>query len=102
MKKCLSQNHWKDDPFILESQAKQVFYVQDPVEIDQYVVLTCPKGLRNNTSYEPEYADSSQVVDFQETKCVSEEHIDDVDVNIDMKVDYVHSDCEGIWLNIKK
>ena len=58
MNKFLSQNHWKDDPFILALQAKQVFYVQDLVETDWYVVLTCPpKGLRNNTSYEPEYAD---------------------------------------------
>lgn len=34
MKKCLCQNHWQDDPFILVSQAKQVFYIQDPVETD--------------------------------------------------------------------
>lgn len=103
MKKFLSQNHWQDDPFILASQAKQVFYVQDPVETDWYVVLTCPpKGLRNNASYEPEYADLSHVVDFQETKCVSEEDIADVDVNVDVNVDYVRSDCEGIWLNLKK
>lgn len=27
IKKWLSQNHWQDDPFILVSQAKQVFYV---------------------------------------------------------------------------
>ena len=32
----------EDDPFIIASQAKQVFYVKDPVENDWCVVLTCP------------------------------------------------------------
>ena len=31
MKRCLSKDRVQYDPFILESQAKQVFYVQDPV-----------------------------------------------------------------------
>jgi len=34
LKRCLSKDRVQDDPFILASQAKQVFYVQDPVEND--------------------------------------------------------------------
>lgn len=32
MKKFFNQNNWQDDPFILSSQAKEVFFVQDLVE----------------------------------------------------------------------
>ena len=34
LKRCLSKDRVKDDPFILASQEKHVFYVQDPVEND--------------------------------------------------------------------
>lgn len=30
LKRCLSKDRVQDDPFILESQVKQIFYVQDP------------------------------------------------------------------------
>jgi hypothetical protein len=69
LKRCLSKDRVQDDPFILASQAKQVFYIQYPVENYWYVVMTCPpKGLRNSNTYELEYADLSSVVDFEGTK----------------------------------
>ena len=39
----------KDDPFILASQAKQVFYIDDPLENGWSVVLsTEPRKMRKN------------------------------------------------------
>ena len=52
LKRCLSKDRVQYDPFILASQAKQVFYVQDTVENDCCVVFTCPlKGPRNCNRY---------------------------------------------------
>ena len=34
MKNLLGQKHWKDDPFILALQSKQVFRVQYPIDTD--------------------------------------------------------------------
>ena len=34
LKRFLNKDRVQDDPFILASQAKHVFYVQDPVEND--------------------------------------------------------------------
>ena len=78
IKMCLSNNKVQDDPFILASQAKQVLYVQDTLENDWYVVLTCPqKGLRNSNTYDLEYAYLSTIVDFQGRKCKDDEAIGD-------------------------
>ena len=76
LKRCLSKDRLQADPFILASQANQVFYVQDLVENDRYVVLACPpKGLRNSNTYDLDYAYLSTVVDFQGTKCKDDEAI---------------------------
>lgn len=78
LKRCLSKDRVQDDPFILESQENQVFYVQDPIENDWYVVLTFPrKGLRNSKKYDLEFVDLSIVVDFQGTKWKYDEDIGD-------------------------
>ncbi len=83
----------QDDPFIMASQAKQVFYVQDPLENDWYVVLACPPNrLRNSNTYELDYADLSSVADFEVTKCKDDEAVGDGDM------DYVQKDYEGTWL----
>lgn len=97
LKRCLRKDKVQDHPFILASQAKQVFYVQDPIENDWYVVLTCPpKGLRNSNTYELEYPYLSSVADFEGTKCKDDEAIGDGDM------DYVKKDCEGTWLLVDK
>lgn len=89
LKRCLSKDRLQDDPFILASQTKQVFYVQDPVENDWCVVLTCPlKGSRNFNRYDLEYAD------FEGTKCKEDEAVGDGGM------DYVRQDCEGTWLDV--
>ena len=70
MKRCLSKDRVQYDPFILASQEKQVFYVQDAEENDWCVVLTCPlRGPRICNRYELEYAD------FEGTKCKEDERI---------------------------
>ena len=69
LKRCLSKDRVQDDPFILASQVKHVFYVQDPLENDWCVVLTCPpKGPRNCNRYELEYAYLSSVAEFEGMK----------------------------------
>ena len=89
LKRCLSKDRVQDDPFILESQEKKVFYVQYPVENDWFVFLTCPpKGPRNYNGYELEYADLSSVADFEGMKCKEDEAIGDGGM------DFVHQDCE--------
>ena len=99
MKTLLTQNKLQDNPFLLAFQVKNLLYVHDPIETDRYVVLKSqPKGLRNYTTYEPEYVDMSRVSDFQETKCVDEENI----VYVNAYMYYVHSNCEEIWLNFNK
>jgi len=76
LKRFLSNNRVQDDPFILASQMKQVFYVQDIVENDCYVVITCPaKGLRNSNTYELEYVEISSVADSKWRKHKGDESI---------------------------
>ena len=95
LKICLSKDRVQDDLFILASQEKQVFYVQDPVENDWCVFFTFPlKGPRNCNRYELDYADLSSVVDFEGTKCKEDEAIGDGGM------DYVRQDCEGTWLDV--
>ena len=79
LKRCLSKDRVQDDPFILESQAKHIFYVEDRVENEWCVFLTCPlKGPRNSCNrYELEYADLSSVAYFEGTKCKVDEAIGD-------------------------
>ena len=74
LKRCLSKDRVQDDPFILASQVKQVFYIQNLVENDWCVVLTCPpKGPRNCNG----------------SKAIG-----------DGGMDYVPQDCEGTWLDV--
>ena len=75
----------------------KLFYVQDHVENDYYLVLTCPpKGLINSNTYELDYPYLSSVVYFEGTKCKDDEAIVDGDLN------YVSWDCEGTWLDVDK
>jgi hypothetical protein len=54
-----------------------------------YVSLTSPsKGLRNDNTYEVEYVDLSNIVDFERTKCKDDETI------VDGDNDYARPDCE--------
>ena len=95
IKRCLSKDKVQDDPFILSSQVKQVFYVQNLIENDWCVVLTCPpKGSRNFNRYELEYAYLSSVAYFERMKCKEDEVIGDGGM------DYFRQDCEGTLLDI--
>ena len=95
LKRCLSKDRVQYDPFILASQVKQVFYVQDAVENDWCVFLTCPpKGPRNCNRFDLEYEDLSSVAYFEGMKCKVDEAIGDVGM------DYVRQDCEGTWLDV--
>ena len=95
LKRCLSKDRVQDDPFILASKAKQVFYVQYLVENNGCVVLACPsKGPINCNRYELEYVDLSSIADFEGMKCKEDENIGDGGM------DYVQQYCEGAWLDV--
>ena len=90
----LSKDRVQDDPFILASQVKHVFYVRDLVENDWYAVLKFPpKGLRNSNTYELENADLLSIVEFDGTKCKNDEAIGYGDM------DYVQQASEGTCIN---
>ena len=77
-------------------------------------MFTCPpKGLKNNTTYQPKYVNLSIVVDFSKSKFLNGENKIVVEFSkskflngenkvVDFDVDYIHSYCQGIWLNINK
>ena len=95
LKRCLSKDRVQYYPFILASQEKHVFYVQDPIENEWCVVLTCrPNGPINCNRYELEYEDLSSVADFEGMKCKEDEAI------VDGGMDYVQQYCEGAWLDV--
>ncbi|XP_077249106.1 uncharacterized protein LOC143888537 [Tasmannia lanceolata] len=55
----------KDDPFVMASQVHQIFYVQDPTNIDWYVVKkTTPRDFFDTE--EEDYRDDFEIVDASE------------------------------------
>ena len=95
LKRCMSKDRVQDDPFILESQEKHVFYVQDRIENEWCVVLTCPpKGPINCNRYGLKYEYLSSIAYFEGTKCKEDEAIGDGGM------DYVQQYCEGAWLDV--
>ena len=88
----------KDDPFIMASQAKQVFYVTDPMDKKWSVVLS----IRSRRSSPSDNGDDDQDVVFEgmdQSTTVS--YFDDVDTDHeDTESIYMRDDHgEGIWVN---
>ncbi|KAL4016896.1 hypothetical protein IC575_024560 [Cucumis melo] len=85
----------KSDSFILASQAKQVFYVEDPGDVRWSVVLTPPQ--RN---FEDRYNDDELGDTILRCERIPNDMPDvylnnDLDENVST---YVWSDCEGTWI----
>ncbi|KAA0047739.1 transposase [Cucumis melo var. makuwa] len=85
----------KSDSFILASQAKQVFYVEDPSDVRWSVVLTPPQR-----DFEDRYNDDELGDTILRCEGIPNDMPDvylnnDLDENVSM---YVRSDCEGTWI----
>lgn len=87
---------YKTDPFILASQAKQVFYVNDEFDKKWSVVL-CPPykcyldGEKDNDLYEGNSGEG-----FLGDVLPHDELFDSID---DTRSIYIREDCEGTWVD---
>ncbi|KAG6489538.1 hypothetical protein ZIOFF_050812 [Zingiber officinale] len=81
---------FESDPFILASQAKQVFYSRDNDESNWYVLLKAPpRGIHNMNVLEEDAYTSSTPLDVSQ-----------LEINITEKEPYSRNECEGIDENI--
>ncbi|KAA0038916.1 uncharacterized protein E6C27_scaffold1170G00860 [Cucumis melo var. makuwa] len=85
----------KSDSFILASQAKQVFYVEDPSDVRWSVVLIPPQR-----DFEDRYNDDELGDTILRCEGIPNDMPDvylnnDLDENVST---YVRSDCEGTWI----
>ncbi|KAA0039485.1 transposase [Cucumis melo var. makuwa] len=91
----LNRVRHKSDSFILVSQAKQVFYVEDPSDVRWSVVLTPPRR-----DFEDRYNDDELGETILQCEGIPND-MSDVDLNNDlddMISTYIRSDCEGTWI----
>ena len=80
------------DPFILATQARQVFYIEDPIDAQWSIVITPPQKDFADTCYDDELGDTS--LDCPSVaKCTSPTDIDEPDIP------YVRDGCEGTWVD---
>ncbi|XP_028091354.1 uncharacterized protein LOC114291688 [Camellia sinensis] len=85
----------KDDPFILASQAKQVFYIQDQLDPRWSVVLEPPQK-QHSCEKDDEFNDFC-IEHHGFTKVLPE--VESLDVVDDSMSSYMRGDCEGTWLD---
>ena len=87
----------KDDPFILASQARQVFYVKDQLDKKKSIVFRTP-----SKNYRDAYADAdekcSTVILPQNDNILP--HVDPLDLGKESRCDYFRIDCRG--KNVRK
>ncbi|XP_042426096.1 uncharacterized protein LOC122013955 [Zingiber officinale] len=77
---------FENDPFILASQAKQVFYSRENDESNWYVLLKAPpRGIHNMDLLEEDAYTSSKPLDVSR-----------LEINITEKEPYSRNECEGI------
>ncbi|XP_045791642.1 uncharacterized protein LOC123886360 [Trifolium pratense] len=81
---------YKDEPFIMASQAKQVFYVKDPSNERWSVVL---QGKNVHGSYENQELDISEIPPFSSDVPTFIEENEEDDVHAAIRLDH----DEGIW-----
>ena len=83
----------KDDPFILASQARQVFYVKDQLDKKMSIVLmTPPKNYRD--LYDDVNEDFSTVIFPHNDNILPP--VDPRDLGNESRDDYFRQDCKGI------
>ncbi|XP_022039410.1 uncharacterized protein LOC110942026 [Helianthus annuus] len=85
----------KDDPFILASQARQVFYVKDQLDKKMSIVfMTPPKNYRD--SYDDVDEEFSTVIFPHNDNILP--RVDPLDMGNESRDDYYRTDCNGIVL----
>ena len=87
----LSRLGYKSEPFILASQAKQVFYIEDPSDCRWSVVLLAS---------EREYNDCANHDDVDETIVKQTTYLPSVETfDVTTDTTYVRADCDGVWID---
>lgn len=95
----LNRVGFKSDPFILGSQAKQVFYVEDPQDSTWSVVLATP-----SVAFIEEI-DGDELMNFAVHHQCFSSGMPMVDANNGLEEDdppTIRVDCDGTWLNNAK
>ena len=89
----LSRTRYKDDPFIMATQAKQVFYVRTLDSKWSFVLSTQPRyiGYDDDNALEELKTFEKEFEDIDE--------FDDVETTMDS---HVQEDGEAIWINRRK
>ncbi|KAL0561546.1 hypothetical protein IC582_001980 [Cucumis melo] len=86
----------KSDSFILATQAKQVFYVQDSANPKWSVVLTSPQRTIEEDFFEDEIGDMLQECGYETIKRMP--NVDTPNETDDTNSTYIRHDCEGRWV----
>lgn len=91
----LNRIGFKSDPFILGSQARQVFYIEDPQDSEWSVVLATPS--RDYFEYVNDDDLGDTVINFQcFSKGLSSMDVDGADEN---EPPCIREDCDGTWVD---
>lgn len=85
----------KSDPFVLASQAKQVFYVPDQLKPNWSIVLASPERDYHHDDNDEELVDA-----FNSEPTLGKE-LPDIDID-ENPSSYIRADCEGTWIKHKK
>ncbi|KAA0063057.1 uncharacterized protein E6C27_scaffold468G001730 [Cucumis melo var. makuwa] len=91
--KCIGH---KSHSFILATQAKQVFYVQDSANPEWSVVLTSPQRTIEEDFFEDEIGDMLQECGYETIKRMP--NVDTPNETDDTNSTYIRHDCEGRWV----
>ncbi|KAL0533295.1 hypothetical protein IC582_030108 [Cucumis melo] len=86
----------KSDSFILATQAKQVFYVQDSANPGWSMVLTSPQRTIEEDFFEDEIGDMLQECGYETIKRMP--NVDTHNETDDTNSTYIKHDCEGRWV----
>ncbi|KAA0063905.1 transposase [Cucumis melo var. makuwa] len=86
----------KSDSFILATQAKQVFYVQDSANAEWSVVLTSPQRTIEEYFFEDEIGDMLQECGYETIKRMP--NVDTPNETDDTNSTYIRHDFEGRWV----
>ncbi|TYK11045.1 transposase [Cucumis melo var. makuwa] len=87
----------KSDSFILATQAKKVFYVQDSANPEWLVVLTSPQRTIEEDFLKDEIGDMLQKCGYETIKRMP--NVDTPNETDDTNSTYIRHDCEGRWIH---
>ncbi|KAJ9544533.1 hypothetical protein OSB04_024240 [Centaurea solstitialis] len=92
----LNRLRHKDDPFILASQALQVFYVKDQLDKKRSIVFMAPSKNYRDT-YDDVDDEFSTIIPSQNDNILP--RVDPLDLGKESRNDYFRTDCRGITVN---